>query len=1359
VKENTMTRSTGSKLMALSLCASLGVAPFMAAADDIDIFTGASAGNAIKPRILIVLDNTSNWSRQSQQWPGGLQQGQSEARAIRALVPTLDAGVHLGLMEFVTGGNANDDGGFIRSAIREMNPTNQDSFYTQLDTIRDNVTSPDEKRNSNTPYGNLMYDVYNYFAGAASYSPGGVLSSVADRDGYTSAFTRFKSPLTAENTCGKSFVVFIGNPNSSGPSADSAANTAALTALSNNRDASNNLIPVTQLGLPNFTTQNVAATTNVGTTAACYPDATAARAGLAAFDTQCSAFTEGCAIGATTAPAGPVACPAGSQSYTVVQSVFHPATTTPGQPVQGTPVSSSASTTGYYGDTDVVPESDTGGLTCPASSTSSSGGNVANTTYSCSFSYGALVGSATITNSTALTNRVGNPGGTGCYTGVGTASGNWDPLTNTDRGGLTCPANNSCTYAGAQSGNASSCQGSGYRLVAVTQKATSKRRRTVTMTATPTTTNSAVTAAYTSTAVLGKTSQCYASGPSSTSDYAASCTGTNVSCTYNNTPTSPTLAACPAGTNAFRVDGTNIELTDVPTGTSSTDTAPRNADEWARLLHDRGVPVDGSSIRPSVTTYTIDVYNKQPNATQTALMMSMAKAGGGKYFAAKNEQAILDALKQIIIEIQAVNSSFASTSLPVNATNRSQNENQVFIGMFRPDAAARPRWFGNLKRYQLISAGANIELGDVDGKVAVNTLTGFVTPCAQSYWTRDSGAYWGGMGLSPDPASSCTLGSIVNPANPNGPKVAVGRYSDAPDGPQVEKGAAAQVLRQGNVGGAPAGYAVNRNMYTLSGTSFASFSTASSGLDDSVVKFIRGEDVNDEKGTGDVSSTRPSIHGDVIHSRPLPVNYGGTSGVTVYYGANDGTLHAVNAATGAERWSFVAPEFFSRLARIKTNSPLVNYPNLNAAITPAPTPKDYFFDGSTGLYQNADSSQVWIYPTMRRGGRMIYGIDASDPAVPRFMWRAGCPNLGDDTGCTAGMSDIGQTWSTPNVAFLRGYPDHPVVVVGGGYDGCEDANSSTPACSGRKGGIIYVLHGETGAVLRSFATERAVAADVALVDIDNDGKPDYAYAADTGGSVYRISFIKSAVSHEAGTPAEWTFRKVAYTAGGGRKFLFAPALLAAAGKVYVALGSGDREHPLQSQYPYAGVVNRFYVYKDDLSAPPLTLAKDMDTMENYTAASSCATTPVLPASSLSGWFMDLNQYGQGEQVVTSALIASGMVTFSTNRPIAPAAGTCSSSLGQARGYWVNLFNGSGAINVAGACGGERSSIFVGGGLPPSPVMASAVPIDGKSVSVVIGAVQKGGASAAGTSVAISPQRIRPTNQPKRKRAYTYVSGD
>jgi Tfp pilus tip-associated adhesin PilY1 len=187
------------------------------------------------------------------------------------------------------------------------------------------------------------------------------------------------------------------------------------------------------------------------------------------------------------------------------------------------------------------------------------------------------------------------------------------------------------------------------------------------------------------------------------------------------------------------------------------------------------------------------------------------------------------------------------------------------------------------------------------------------------------------------------------------------------------------------------------------------------------------------------------------------------------------------------------------------------------------------------------------------------------------------------------------------------------------------------------------------------------------------------------------------------------------------------------------------------------VTNRFYVYKDDLAAA-LSAAQDLDALADYTSQSTCDTARVLPTNDLKGWFMNLTQNGKGEQVVTSALIAGGMVTFSTNRPIPPAASSCSSTLGEARGYWVNLLNASGAINTAGTCGGERSSPFVGGGLPPSPVLANGVQVGGQATTVVIGAVQRGSDQPAGASVAIAPQRIRPALTSKRKRTYSYTSG-
>ncbi|MES2296737.1 MAG: PilC/PilY family type IV pilus protein [Pseudomonadota bacterium] len=1329
-----MKTSTMKKLLALAVCAIASAAPMRAGADDIDIFTGASAGTAGNPRVLIVLDNTSNWSRQSQKWPGGIQQGQSEVNAVKSVVlgdgsagnPGLTDKINLGLMEFVTNGNANDNGGFIRYNIRPMTGglpavTNYKAdLATKLTTIYNNVTSPSEKRNSNVPYGNLMNDVYNYFAGANAYSALSPPNPDTDSTAYTTAYSKFKAPLTADGVCGSNFMIFIGNPNASGPKADSAANTAALAALGGN---------TTQLGFSGVTTSSVVAetsTTILGNTTACYPSLAAAQSAygyaLNEADNACQLYADIGTAGAATTDKNNSSC---TKYSNLVGEVTHATATdflaqcrglTDGC-VLSTPIDNPTMTvlatgvTGYLTAAPAATAADAGvkaGLSCPVGATGCTYGVAVNST---------AAAKAAVTGITS----------TNCYwdgTG-GSAPGGyaaWTSATN-DFGGVACPAGYTCSYTKTGTTDPGNyCTTSHTKYAVLTQSFTPQNTYLVTQTAT----------------VPGGT--------------------------------------CPTGQNQYKVVGATMVYSNVFTTTVVPDSGPRNADEWARFMHDKGIPVAAPTAadpayvaHPSVITYTIDVYNKQPNAEQTQLLMSMAKAGGGKYYVAKSESDIVNALKQIMVEIQAVNSAFASTSLPVNATNRSQNDNEVFIGMFRPDPTANPRWFGNLKRYQLIYDGSNVVLGDANLLPAINPLTGFLTPCATSYWTTDSGSYWSGMSLNPDPAGSCNT-------------TAYDKYSDAPDGPQVEKGAVAEVLRKA---GPPA---TSRTMYTrtANGNALVPFATNAGSLSASLVSFIQGADTQADK-SADPTQPRPSIHGDVIHSRPLPINYGTGTGVEIFYGANDGTFRSVNADSGAENWSFVAPEFFPRLARLQANTEKVSNPNSAVG-----SPKDYFFDGSTGVYQSAGTPmKVWLYPTMRRGGRMIYGLDASSPTEPKFKWAVGCPNLTDDVGCTtdAAMPDafkpMGQSWSTPTVVFIKGNtdPKKPVILVGGGYDKCEDDNTATPSCTSNlagasttKGGVIYALDADTGAIIRRFNTDRAVAADIAVVDINNDGYVDYAYAVDVGGRIYRLNFIDTPTNRTPLVPSNWTVNNVAYTAEATRrrKFLFAPALVPLQNKVYLAIGSGDREHPLITQYPYEGVkYNRLYVYRDDPTSAPNTNLDTDANMVDYTSSTTCSATSVFPSSTKIGWYMDL---AKGEQVVTSALIAGGMVTFSTNQPI-DSGSSCSNSLGTARGYWVNLFNASGAIGVAGTCGGTRSSTFVGGGLPPSPVMATSVPVvipgttttaqGSKATTVVVGAAQRDAGTDGGDSGTLhgasksdkEAQALTIKIPKERTRTYTYTTGD
>ena len=1405
-----MKHSTKYALPALLLCAAAALAPIQSAAEDIDIFTGASGGAGAGPKILIVVDNTSNWSRQSQQWPGGLAQGQSEASAINTVLGAIGADVNLGLMEFVTGGTANDTGGFIRQAVVPMTDANKATFSTQLATIYNNINSPDEKRNANTEYGNLMYDAYNYFTGGYSVSPAAVLASKADSNGYTANYTQFRSPLSDANSCGRNFIIFIGNPNTNGPAADTAANCTAITNLGGSCSP--------QIPVPAFTSSTQTIATNLGYSSQCYGDVTtcSSAAPSADFATQCASggsYTScSCSNSVTTTSLD--ACLAGTQRYSVLGN-----TVTGGTPSTATAnvANPTKGISGCY-PSPTAAAGDKGGLSDPINSTTTSGGTTTQISYT-NIAYTPSASASTNTtqncasSTTTPSTYSGNPNPSTTfltYTSTANSCYKTNAWVSTDISTLQTSYPDSVSVAGnttittkytitgttASYGTGTGCTtgGSGAKQVTVTQAVSAVSTAVTTVpnykydvTQTYTQATTTTPGSTSSQTLLGNTARCYAG--CDTSEFTSTCSSYNGGCTC----AAPTASAgvCTSGAR-YMVTGNSTGTVVTPTGTFITPSTAANADEWARFMHQAKAcnkavdPNCTSSIKQSISTYTIDVFNKQQNAEETELYMSMARVGGGKYFSATNEAAIVAALKKILAEIQSVNTTFASASLPVNATNRTQNANQVFIGMFRPDPDANPRWYGNLKQYQIGKVGGDLDLVDMYGKPATNTLTGFIDDCAASFWTTDSSNYWANITVNPDPASNCDPALLAA-----APLSSSGAYSDIPDGPTVEKGAVAEILRKGNnPGSTPTWSVAGRNVLTRSGTALVPFTAAVSGLSQNLVDFTKGIDVINAapspadpgnatglyNATTNPNQTRPSIHGDVVHSRPLPVNYG-AGGVTVYYGANDGMLRAVDASTGKERWAFVPPDGYSKLQRLMDNMPGIDY---HIPATAGYPRKDYFFDGSIGIYQAAavgTNPPVWIYPTQRRGGRMVYALDVSDPTVdPVLKWRHGCDASGT---CDTGFSQMGQTWSTPNVAFINGYsPDKatsPVVVMGGGYDSCEDSNALiTTQCASTTGNAVYFIDANTGALITSFTTARAVAADVNMIDLNNDGLVDYAYVADVGGNIYRIDFVGSpttptALPYPASTnntsdTTHWFMHRVAYTnaSGQGRKFLFGPALFPTGTSTYLAIVSGDREHPLITDYPYTSLPypNKAYVYKDDLASTPSTAAVNLDdtsVMMNVTdpTSSTCTSSNLLTNTSMKGWFMYLNQYGQGEQGVTAAVIVGGMVTFSTNRPLSSSL-SCGTRLGEARGYFVNLFNGSGSIGTANnaSCGGSRSSTFAGGGLPPSPVIGI-VPIDGQPTAVLIGAVQRDGSS----SSPIKPDKITPPISQTRSRTYKYIKTD
>jgi type IV pilus assembly protein PilY1 len=804
----------------------------------------------------------------------------------------------------------------------------------------------------------------------------------------------------------------------------------------------------------------------------------------------------------------------------------------------------------------------------------------------------------------------------------------------------------------------------------------------------------------------------------------------------------------------------------------------RHADEWAKFLHSTDVsPLPGQQ---NVRTYTVDVFREQQDADQTALLTSMARAGGGRYFSARDEGGLTSSLRKVFDEIQSANSVFVSAALPARANVQGVYLNQVFVGMFRPDAQRKPRWAGNLKQYQLRTDGDDLNLADRNGDVATDNTTGFFAACSNSYWSSDSGQYWDYPGS--EAIGRCATETSKYPTMGSTPT-----FSDAPDGGVVEKGGAAQRLRGvGDVGGTLVGSSRRyqscatgqspistacRNVKTLDATNaLVDFTTANTQLDSTLVDWVRGRDVDNENGNADeqgnpqTEEVRPSVHGAVIHSQPAAVDHGGDRGVIVYYGADDGMLHAIEGDKadnkGNEVWAFVAPEFFARLPRLRDNgltTPLVRFAN-----TVDGEPKDYFFDGPIAVHQSAEQNRVWIFASMRRGGRAIYAFDVSSPASPRLKWRRGCftNSTTDDSRCVSGWSAIGQTWSKPQVVQVDGYPN-PVLVFGGGYDTCEDVDRAT-RCSAtpRKGAGVWFVDADNGRILRIYPTHYSVTGEIAVVR-NAAGNLAYAYAGDTGSNLYRINvgaIVGNAFSSAWTSNAAPAAAQIAVLAGPGqpRKFLSGPEVFTLLGKHYVALGSGNREIPAYS--PKGGatgdtgckVSDEFYIVKDDPavaqsgSGTTDLTAGDLDDISD-------GATSALDDAAVRGWRLRLDYC---EKTVNKALAIGGKVHFGTHQPTDPAqVAACVNNLGRARARSINIT--SPANTSAGDLLGSRE--LAGGGIPPAPTAGVVQLDDGSKATVCVGCATISVECTSCSALESSKVPIAPP--PTRSRVFWYLHVD
>jgi type IV pilus assembly protein PilY1 len=294
--------------------------------------------------------------------------------------------------------------------------------------------------------------------------------------------------------------------------------------------------------------------------------------------------------------------------------------------------------------------------------------------------------------------------------------------------------------------------------------------------------------------------------------------------------------------------------------------------------------------------------------------------------------------------------------------------------------------------------------------------------------------------------------------------------------------------------------------------------------------------------------------------------------------------------------------------------------------------------------------------------------------------------------------------------------------MGAGYDAAtEDPTpaSYVPAATSpnNKGRGIYVINGVDGTLIKHINVSGmgSMAADLTVIDRNNDGYFDRIYAADTTGNIWRVDIDNA-------DPSKWAVVQLASLGGtsgtaSGRKFLNKPDVVFGADFDAVLVGSGDREQPFETT-----VANRFYMVKDKyigltggFICSSAGVGRACEEADLYAVTGTYATDK--SATITNGWYKALRT---GEKTVGNAVTVGGMTYFGTNTPIAAESGVCSSNLGEARLYSVNFQNATPPVSMNKDSTTTVLADYIGipgGGFPPSPVYARVI-VDGKPVDVL-----------------------------------------
>ncbi len=480
-----------------------------------------------------------------------------------------------------------------------------------------------------------------------------------------------------------------------------------------------------------------------------------------------------------------------------------------------------------------------------------------------------------------------------------------------------------------------------------------------------------------------------------------------------------------------------------------------------------------------------------------------------------------------------------------------------------------------------------------------------------------------------------------------------------------------------------------------------------------IIDHVRGIDSYDLNQNGNTTEAREWKLGDIFHSNGVIVRepsrffmeegFSGTEGFyqanknrtkVILVGANDGMLHAFDAATGNEQWAFIPNSLLHNLqSMVSTHTYYVDSSPKVADV--------WFYSNATDTNKSADEWRTVSVCGLRKGGKTYFALDITDTLNPKYLWEF--PKSTD----TVTLGKVGQSWSEPVIGRVKiegggELYERWVAFIGGGFDYTHNT-----------GRAFFIVDIKTGDMVKEFSgiegMNYSFAAPPTAVDTNLDGYIDKVYSGDLGGQmwVFDVSFDGTTKSSNS----RWTGKRlfIAPTSDTEKHQIYYPPAVASDrnGTRWIYFGTGDREHPNDLSNP----PERFYAVKD--SGAGDSPRREVDLLD-------ATSSNTFRRTSKEGWYLQLEKSAQTlEKVLAKPVVFNRLVYFTTYAYIATA-DPCSVQ-GAAKLYIVEYLSGGGALAVDDLIDLQGSpsqrSKTIATGVPSHPVIS--VDMKGTS-SVTIG---------------------------------------